>query len=174
MPDQIIRDLPRIARYARHNEEQDYRFRDYLKNELAVPDAELDASVRGITDAVWSQIECTSCAHCCKRLQIVVDDRDIRRLADRLKMAVGAFKARYVAVAADKVKHFVSSPCPFLGDDGFCTVYEDRPQACRDFPYLHDAGFRSRSLTMVENVGFCPIVFNVWQELKQRYQRRKK
>jgi hypothetical protein len=47
-------------------------------------------------------------------------------------------------------------------------VYEDRPQACRDFPYLHTKGFRGRSLTALANATMCPIVFNVWQRLKQR------
>jgi len=47
-------------------------------------------------------------------------------------------------------------------------VYEDRPQACRDFPYVHEPNFRSRTLSMIDNTATCPIVFNVWQQLKGR------
>ncbi len=27
------------------------------------------------------------------------------------------------------------SPCPFLGDDNYCSVYEARPKACREYPH---------------------------------------
>ena len=177
MPDDappLIRDLPLIRRYARRNEEADYRFRDYLKTRLNVSNTDLDATVRETTDAVWAQIDCTACAHCCRSLQIVVDDRDIRRLARRMGVTTAAFARQYVGVAADGVKHFLASPCSFLGADGCCAVYEDRPQACRDFPYLHEPNFRGRTLAAIENTATCPIVFNVWQDLKRRFPATKR
>ena len=73
------------------------------------------------------------------------------------------------AVAPDGVKHFLASPCAFLQPDGACAVYEDRPQACRDFPYLHEPNFRGRTLAAIENTAVCPIVFNVWRLLKQQF-----
>src|SRR5579862_5599800 len=148
MPDQIIREIPLIQRYARHNEADDLRFRTFLKVGLDLSNAELDAIVRETTDEVWKQIDCTTCAHCCRTLQIVVDSKDIRRLSARLGMTPLQFSRRYVQVAEDRTKHFASTPCPFLGADNRCTVYEDRPQACRDFPYLHEKGFRQRTLMM--------------------------
>jgi hypothetical protein len=176
MPDQIIRDLPLIRRYSRHNEAEDSSFRAFLKAGANLSNVELDAMARETTDGVWAQIDCLACGNCCRSLQIVVDDRDIKRLAARVGMTIKAFAQRYVAVAEDRTKHFVSAPCPFLGDDNRCAVYEDRPQACRDFPYLHTKGFRNLTLTMIENTGVCPIVFNVWQALKTRtgFRGRKK
>ena len=168
--DSLIRDIPLIERYSRHNEAEDYRFRDFLKTRLNLSNAELDAVVRETTDAVWQQIDCTTCAHCCKTLQIVVDDADIQRLARRLETTPQAFAAQYVAVDTDKTRLFRSQPCPLLGPDNRCTVYEDRPKACRDFPYLHDKDFRSRTLAMIENAALCPIVFNVWRELKRKFK----
>lgn len=174
MPDQIIREIPLIARYARHNEAEDFRFRTWLKVGNDLSNAELDALVVETTDAVWKQIDCTACANCCRTLQIVVDNKDIRRLAARLGMTLAQFSRRYVQVDTDKTKYFASPPCPFLGPDNRCTVYEDRPQACRDFPFLHSEGFRRRTLVMIQNSATCPIVFNVWQELKRRLWQRKR
>lgn len=174
MPDQIIRDIPLIQRYSRHNEAEDIRFRTYLKVGLNLSNAELDAVVHETTDEVWKQIDCTACANCCRTLQIVVDDKDIRRLAAHFGTTVRQFSREYIRVAEDKTKHFVSPPCPFLRADNLCTVYEDRPQACHDFPFLHRKDFRSRSLTMLDNTATCPIVFNVWQRLKQRFKGRKR
>ena len=164
-PENLIRDLPLIRRRARENEAEDYSFRTYLKTKLPLSNAELDTLVKETTDAVWAHISCTECAQCC-RLQIVVDEKDIRRLAAHLKLPVPVFARQYVSQAEDGVLHFTSAPCPFLGADNFCTVYEHRPRACRDYPYLYDKHFRTRTLTMIENTRCCPIVFNVWQELK--------
>lgn len=174
MPDALIREIPLIQRYSRHNQAQDYRFRAFLKEHLPLSSVELDAIVSQTTDAVWNQIDCTSCAHCCRSLQVVVDNQDIRRLAARLGMTFQQFSRRYVQVTKDRTKCFAATPCAFLGADNRCSVYEDRPQACRDFPYLHVDGFRSRTLMMVENTAVCPIVFNVWQALKQRFMPRRR
>lgn len=174
MPDQIIREIPLIKRYSRHNEAEDFRFRAYLKGDLDLSNAELDAVVRETTDAVWKQIDCTTCANCCRTMQIEVDNKDITRLAGRLKLTIPQFTKRYIAVAEDKTKHFTSTPCPFLGEDNLCTVYDDRPKACRDFPFLHGENFRSRTLGVIAHASDCPIVFNVWQALKTRFKRRKR
>lgn len=171
MPDHLIREIPLIQRAAQRNEAQDFRFRAYLKGELDWEDAKLDALVRQTTDSVWQQIDCTTCAHCCRTLQIEVDATDIERLAARLQMTVDTFTQRYVVVAEDidgRWQHFAAKPCPFLGQDNRGTVYEDRPQVCRGYPYLYAEGFRSRTLAMLGRVGECPIVFNVWQSLKQQ------
>lgn len=172
--DRLIRDIPLIARYSRNNEANDLRFRTFLKLELSLPNAGLDAVVRQTTDEVWREFDCTTCANCCKVLQVVVDNADIRRLAERRGVSFRQFGRRYVRVGPDKTKYLASTPCMFLGEDNRCTVYEDRPKACRDFPYLHDAGFRNHSLMMIENCATCPIVFNVWQRLKARLWRRRR
>jgi Fe-S-cluster containining protein len=167
-PQKLIREIPLIQRFARHNEAEDMRFRHFLKTRLGKSTAETDAVVRRTTDEVWQAIDCTTCGHCCRTLQVVVDSDDCDRLAARLGMAPRQFSQRYVTIDPDRTRRLARSPCPFLGDDNRCTVYEDRPKACRDFPYLHDRHFVARSLTMIENTAACPIVFNVWQALKER------
>lgn len=167
--DNLIRDLPRIARYSRQNQSEDYQFRLHLKTVLPLSNVELDAIVQETTDDVWGRIDCLTCGNCCKTLQIQVEEKDMKRLAKRLQMSLRDFAARYIAVADDGFKHFNTAPCPFLEADNRCAVYEDRPQACRDFPYLRDRHFRSRTLSMIENTATCPIVFNVWEALKARF-----
>ncbi|MCW3053673.1 MAG: Fe-S-oxidoreductase, partial [Chthonomonadales bacterium] len=164
MPEKLIRDIPLIQRYSRHNEAEDYSFREFLKVRLNLSNKELDKIAQETTEEVWKQIDCLACGNCCRTLQIVVDDNDIQRLARRLTMTPQQFSRQYVQIAPDRTKHFIATPCSFLGVDNRCSVYEDRPQACRDFPYLHAADFRSRSLMMIANTSTCPIVFNVWQQ----------
>lgn len=173
MPDSdgLITQIPRIGRYARANEDEDWRFRNYLKNHPNLTGAKLNAMVREETEFVWNRIDCTKCANCCKVMQPSVDGGDIRRLAKRLKMTPKEFEAEYVEPGEMGEKQFKNAPCRFLGDDGACTVYEDRPKACQDFPYLHK-DFLSRSMMMYSNREVCPIVFNVWQRVKGRFWTR--
>ena len=171
--ERLIREIPLIERYSRHNEAEDHSFRTFLKVRSKLSNVELDALAKQTTEEVWSQIDCKTCGNCCRSLEIVVDDGDIARLAGRFKLSVPQFSRRYVRVASDGAKHFESPPCPFLGDDNLCGVYEDRPKACRDFPYLHEEGFRGRTLSMIANSSLCPIVFNVWQRMKTKSGFRK-
>ena len=161
----LITEIPLIRRYSHYNEDQDWRFRAHLKAGN-VSNADLDQTVHDITNEVWSQIDCTKCANCCKVLEVVVDDKDILRLSRRLKLTAKEFEQRHVFQGQDKVKMLNKQPCFFLNSDNTCSVYEDRPTACHDFPYLHKTGFRQRSIMMVHNQEVCPIVFNVWQRLK--------
>ena len=165
----LIREIPLIQRAARRNERDDLRFRNFLKTQLDLSNEKLDAVVKETTASVWGQIDCLTCGHCCKSLQIEVDDKDIQRLSVRLGMSIAQFNKKYVKLAEDHVKHFAATPCTFLGPDNRCAVYEDRPQSCRDFPYLDNSHFRSRSIIMMENTAVCPIVYNVWQALKRKF-----
>jgi len=167
-PDRIIREIPLIERYSRHNESEDVRFRTYLKVRLDQTSEETDAIVRKTTDEIWSQIDCTKCAHCCKTMQVAVDATDVKRLAARLGITPQKFSRRYTKVDEYRERWFAKSPCEFLGEDNCCTIYEDRPKACRDFPYLHSDHFVGRTMMMISNTSRCPIVFNVWQALKVR------
>jgi hypothetical protein len=163
--EKVITEIPLIRRYSRHNENQDLRFRTYLKIGNISND-DLDALVQEKTDEVWKQIDCTKCANCCRVLEVVVDDVDIKRLAKRLNITEKICRQRYVKSGEGSEELLKSQPCVFLGADNKCGVYEDRPAACRDFPYLHNAPFRARTLMMLSNLEICPIVFNVWHRLK--------
>ena len=172
-PDGLIRELPRIRRSLRQSEREDARFAERVKSQLNLSNADLDAAVKETADAVWARLDCLDCGNCCKSLQIVVDERDLSRLAKKLGISAGEVRKKYVARAEDSTLHFKTSPCPFLGEDNACGVYEDRPQACRDFPYLHAGNFRSRVYVTWENAAICPIAFNVWQKLKARFGKKK-
>lgn len=172
MSNRVITEIELIERYARDRADENWRFRTFVKHRLNLGDAALDTVVRDTADAVMEQIDCTACGHCCRTLQIVVDDFDIRRLAKRLGQKPEVVKRKYVTREKDGELVFNRQPCPFL-DGNLCTVYEDRPQACRDYPFLHESGFRQRMLMFLDNTFVCPIVFNTCESLKRRLPFRK-
>jgi Fe-S-cluster containining protein len=96
------------------------------------------------------QFDCLKCpAYCCSYPTIPVTMRDLRRLARRFELSVEDAERRFTKTASDGTRimrhrkdHIFPTTCRFLdGDDRSCTVYEDRPQICRDFPSSHRCGY---------------------------------
>lgn len=165
----MITDLTVIARLSELDFESNTEFRTFLRHQLLWTNEELDALVQELDKEVTAAIDCTACGNCCRELCISVEAEDIERLAKRLGISSSDFESRYVAVDDDDSteKFMPESPCPFLGGCK-CTVYEDRPKVCREFPHLYKNNFRSRLLGVFDTASECPIVFNVLEELKRR------
>ena len=58
-----------------------------------------------------------------------------------------------------------SSPCPFLGNDNFCSIYNERPGDCKRFPYTDEDVIIKRQQITLKNATFCPAVFYVLERL---------
>ena len=59
------------------------------------------------------------------------------------------------------------TPCPFLGADNFCSIYEQRPSDCRRFPYTDEDVFIKRQKLTLKNSTFCPITYYTLEKLLQ-------
>ena len=80
---------------------------------------------------------------CCANLNLILTPYDVIRLKTRLGMASGNFLEKYTVSAVDdacgvpvvRLKMNDDEPrrCPFVVPKG-CSVYEDRPGACRIYP----------------------------------------
>jgi len=162
----IITDLQYIKEMAKERDEENWEFRAFLK-QLGKAPKEMDATVHAITDQVTSQIDCTRCANCCKQSRPVLDQEDITKFALGLKVGVSEFQEQYISQDKEnKTKYiFNELPCSFLKNDQ-CSNYDCRPKDCRSYPHLHKKGFTSKLLGYIANYEICPIVFNVYEQLK--------
>jgi Fe-S-cluster containining protein len=80
---------------------------------------------------------------CCADLDLVLTPYDIMRIKNRLHIPSHAFLDRYTETKWNKHPRFPMinlkmesdryHRCPFVTPDG-CTIYEDRPGACRIYP----------------------------------------
>lgn len=164
----MITNLEEIARLSELNWDRNIDFRTFLKCSSRWSGRRLDSLVREILAEVTAEIDCTACGNCCREMGAAVDSDDIERLARRVGITPEEFEERHVAADNEDGEKFMpETPCPFLGDN-LCTVYEDRPTVCREFPHLHKDDFWTRLLGVVSNTAMCPIVFNVYEELKRR------
>jgi Fe-S-cluster containining protein len=119
----------------------------------------------GLHEEAFSKIDCLQCANCCKNYSPRFKTPDIKRISKHLKMRESDFIETYLKV--DEEGDFVarSTPCPFLGPDNFCGIYEHRPSDCHRFPYTDEDVFIKRQQLTLKNSTFCPITYYVLEKL---------
>lgn len=157
-------DLEKIAAEAVEKEDENYAFRDFLKGQ---DNDEVDRLAHELNKQVEPQIKCVECGNCCKSLMVSLDEADAANLAPHLNLTLEQFKEEYTEQGISGNLVINSVPCRFL-EGTACTVYEHRFTDCRDFPSIHKEHFNSRTFSMIMHYGRCPIVYNVWEELKKR------
>lgn len=160
------KNLKYIREVAQEREVENCEFRTFLKN-LDMSSEELDSIVHEILEEVVSEIDCTSCANCCKQVKPYLDQKDVSVLSSGLKISEEQFQEKYLSHVEDDDGDYIFNalPCPFL-ENNKCKCYEYRPKVCRSFPHLHKEFFTVRLWTVIENYAICPIVFNVYERLK--------
>ncbi|HEY0222563.1 MAG TPA: YkgJ family cysteine cluster protein [Lactovum miscens] len=132
------------------------------------PPKHLDEITAEIHYEVFREIDCTKCANCCKTLGPDFKEADIERIAKYLRMSLQGFEAKYLRVDEDGDKVFQAMPCPFLGTDDLCTIYESRPKACRDFPHTDRKKIYQINHLTLKNTEYCPAVYEFVEKLKTK------
>jgi Fe-S-cluster containining protein len=154
---------------AEKKENENSRFRQFLKGKCKLEPDEIDSRVFAATRRVWAGIDCTQCANCCREVHPTFSEQEVDRLARRLAMTRERFIEEYLERSEptdDNPWTTRTTPCPFLKDN-LCSVYEDRPADCSGYPYLYKPHFASRTLGMIGRTFTCPIVYEVMEELKK-------
>jgi uncharacterized protein len=121
-----------------------------------------------IHEEAIEKIDCLSCANCCKNYSPRFKTPDIKRISKRLRMKEGEFIENYLRLDEEGDYVTKSAPCPFLGSDNACSVYEDRPSDCARFPYTDEDVIVRRQPLTLKNSTFCPITYYVIEKLMQR------
>jgi Fe-S-cluster containining protein len=127
------------------------------------------AAIRRLPDLheeAFGNVDCLSCANCCRNYSPRFKTPDIKRISKVLRMKEGAFIENYLRLDEDGDYVVKSTPCPFLGSDNRCSIYEDRPSDCRRFPYTDEDVLLKRPAITLKNATFCPAVHYVLERLK--------
>ncbi|MCL2786065.1 MAG: YkgJ family cysteine cluster protein [Methanomassiliicoccaceae archaeon] len=97
--------------------------------------ADLDIAY-DICKKMHDSFPCELCGKCCHQANITLMDSDIERISGTLDMSKDDFITEHL-YQRDGIWLFKKSgACKFLGDDKRCTIWQERPEICRDFPYL--------------------------------------
>ena len=128
--------------------------------------ASLDQTFQELHQQVFEEIDCLKCANCCKTTSPIFYMKDIERAAKSIRMRPSDFIDQYLKIDDDKDYILKSSPCPFLDYENYCTIYKDRPTACREYPHTD----RKRMVQILDltlkNTHVCPAVARIFTHLK--------
>ena len=128
---------------------------------------ELDDQFHTLHEEVFEEINCLQCANCCKTTSPIFYQTDIERASKALRMKPGQFVEKYLRVDEDKDFVLKSSPCPFLDDENYCKIYEDRPKACREYPHTNRKKMVQVLNLAYKNTKVCPAVLEIVERLKK-------
>ncbi|MGZ3899633.1 MAG: YkgJ family cysteine cluster protein [Bacteroidia bacterium] len=118
-------------------------------------------------DEAFEKIDCLKCANCCKTTSPIFYQRDIERAAKACRIKPGEFIDKYLRIDEDKDYVLKQSPCTFLDADNYCTIYEDRPNACREYPHTNRKKMQQILDLTFKNTLVCPAVLHITEEIKR-------
>lgn len=131
----------------------------------------LDSIFHQLHEEIFRQIDCLECANCCKTTSPIFIQTDIDRLAKIFRMKTSQFIGEYLHRDDEGDYVLNSSPCPFLGPDNKCLVYEDRPKACREYPHTNRKNMQGILDLSLKNTLVCPAVFKIFYEIGKDYRK---
>ena len=158
----ILKNLPKFAK-DKNNENK--KFFGKLKSK---PPKNLDYVMEELHVAEFKKTDCLKCANCCKTTGPLFTDKDVERIAKYFKMKTQQFIDKYLRIDEDADYVLQGVPCTFLGADNYCSIYEVRPKACREFPHTDRKKFQQISNLTLKNVAICPAAYNIVEEMKRR------
>jgi Fe-S-cluster containining protein len=143
-------------------------FRRFLNKVEKAPSRTLEKISAVIEKEVWQEIDCLSCANCCKTMTPTFNAADMRRISAHLGQTVDQFKAQYLVRERGGERDWMNKkqPCQFLNlKDNKCSIYEVRPADCAGFPHLTKK-MKDYIHVHKQNVEYCPATYRLVQKLK--------
>lgn len=138
----------------------------FLRNLQVIKSDQLKNDVLQAHKNAFEEINCLSCANCCKSSPPIVTRKDAKRMGKALGIPPKTFIKKYLIHDIDGSMMMNGVPCTFLQEDNTCTIYHDRPQACRAYPHTDDPNYLNKPRFNVENTVVCPAAYAVVKMLE--------
>ncbi len=157
--------LENLENKARQKESENRAFFKRLKKKKP---KDLDVIAREEHESVFNEIDCLECANCCKTTGPLFTDHDINRISKHFKMRPADFVDQFLKVDEEGDYILQFTPCHFLGADNYCSIYEVRPKACREYPHTDRRKLYQIGNLTVKNTYICPAALEIVERIKKR------
>ena len=147
-----------------------FRFLNRLKRD---PPLKLQSIAIKAGSNVWNEIDCLSCANCCKTMTPTYTNADIKKIASYLQISTDEMKRRWLKKERGTGNWLnKTTPCQFL-DQGtnMCNVYEVRPADCSGFPHLAKKKFVEYLHVHQQNLDDCPATFKMVERMNEMVEK---
>ncbi|WP_350287248.1 YkgJ family cysteine cluster protein [uncultured Croceitalea sp.] len=158
-------ELARLPQRAAEKYGENKKF--FAKLKKKVP-KNLDYLMQELHHDEFERTDCLTCANCCKTTGPLFTNTDIERISKYFRLKPSAFIDQYLRLDEENDYVLKQVPCTFLGADNYCSIYDVRPKACREFPHTDRKKFHQISKLTLKNTAICPAAFNIVEEMKRR------
>lgn len=140
-------------------------FKRFLGKIEKKPPRGVDQLAERLDKEVWKEVDCLTCANCCKTMSPTFTETDIKRISKHLSMTPAAFKEKWLWFDKKEGDWMnKSQPCQFLDlKTNMCSIYEVRPTDCAGFPHLKKKKLVEYIHVHQQNVEYCPATYR-WVE----------
>ena len=146
-------------------------FRKFINRTVNEPPAGINNLPGVIEKEVWKEVDCLSCANCCKTMTPTYTKTDIKRISGHFNLTPEAFIKKWLV--KDRNKDYInkSLPCQFLDlKTNKCTIYAIRPLDCSGFPHLSKRKWKDYAHVHKQNIDFCPATFKLIEKMVQKME----
>jgi uncharacterized protein len=126
---------------------------------------EVDKKIHLLHKQAFEKIDCLVCANCCKTTGPLFTQKDIATIANHLHLTEKDFIKKYLRTDEDRDYVLQKVPCAFLGDDNYCSIYDYRPKACREYPHTDRVNQIGILRLTEKNACICPAVADIFEQL---------
>ena len=147
-------------------------FRSFLSKLLREQPRGLDKMAAALEPEIWKEVDCLTCANCCKTMSPTFTKKDIKRISQHFGQTPEAFTKQWLR--KDRIGDMLNKtePCQFLNlQDNKCSIYEIRPADCSGFPHLP----RKRMLDYIhvhkQNIEYCPATYKLVEKMQAAMNR---
>ncbi len=144
-------------------------YRTFLNKTEKNPPVGIDKLTPAIAVEVWAEVDCLSCANCCKKMTPTFTKQDLKRISAHFNQTPEEFSTLWLE--KDKNKDMVNKtqPCQFLNlTDNKCSIYEIRPVDCAGFPHLTKKKWSEYAHVHKQNIDYCPATFKMVEKMVAR------
>ena len=145
-------------------------FRKFLVRLEKNPPKLLDQISALAEKEVWREVDCLTCANCCKTMTPTYTLKDIKRISEHLGMTSQALKDKWLRKersSGDWLNR--STPCQFLDlQTNMCSIYEFRPEDCAGFPHLPKKKMVEYMHVHKQNLEICPATYRMVEKMMEK------
>jgi uncharacterized protein len=128
----------------------------------------LDKLTAALAPEVWKEVDCLTCANCCKTMSPTFTKTDINRISKHFGQTPQAFTKKWLR--KDRIGDMLNKtePCQFLNlTDNKCSIYEIRPADCAGFPHLPKRKMVDYMHVHKQNIEFCPATYRLVEKMQE-------
>lgn len=144
------------------------RLKRFLTRLEKKPPRGLDKITLALEPEIWKEVDCLTCANCCKKMTPTYTKADIKRISTHFNQTPQEFTDKWLIYEKkDKDWQNKKQPCQFLNlADNKCSIYEIRPLDCSGFPHLPRKKMVDYMHVHKQNIEYCPATYRLVERLE--------